>query len=128
MFSSDRKDAVSAQFDDVESLLQPDYIIKCKQGCLYFLFFPPADHESGVAKTLCIDVLKVNWGARFFSIGIKASLTSVLHVDLAHSLLRVSYELLTDDTKCHSVNKHTPINQSCTASENIATLRVVQLI
>ena len=120
MFSSDRKDAVSAQFDDVESLLQPDSIIKCKQGCLYFLFFG--------AKTLFIDILKVNWGTRFFSIGINASLTSVLHVDLAHSLLRVSYELLTDDTKCHSVNKHTPINQSCTASENIATLRVVQLI
>ena len=37
-------------------------------------------------------------------------LTSVLHVDLPQSRLRVSYELLT--TLNDSVNKHTPINQS----------------
>jgi hypothetical protein len=73
MFSSDRKDTVSAQFGYVESLLQPDSILKCKQGCLYFLFFhvyrnplyllffPLANHESGGEKTLFIDFLKVNW-------------------------------------------------------------------
>ena len=59
--------------------------------------------------------------SRFFSIQKKASLPSVVHADLSQSILRVSYEILMTLNR-HGVNKHTPISQSYTTSESIATL------